>query len=302
YSNRDTARVNSGCVLGRNGTGPASAWDYGWSDTTRPFTGRRIQSIYQKDRHMFSTTFGNYPPEGLVSNVYIRICCSSVEPDSETVYYDFKIRMGYTNRNGFTGNRLPFIDTFVTGLQTVYAANVLSGYFGRQPGKWLKFPASNFYYRQTQNLAVEISAGSKKAKFPIIFEQSSWQNNGGSGVIQGWNDTLYGSSSIGFNCLSFGLDLQTTGVEAEGNMKSIGVFPNPSSDHKVMVSIDGQESLKELQVRVSNSLGQEVYSNVYRQVGTSFLQQLNLTTQPPGMYSIELSSGGQRITRRVSLE
>lgn len=277
----------------------------GFGDSTKPCPGPRMQSWYPKDTaKSFKNPLNKPAPNGLITNVYFRSGGTFAKPGEYTTYYDFKIKMGNTDQPALpvdVHSTQTDTGTFYTGLQDVYTAKVLYKDYSLSAGQWIKFPVSNFYYSHDHNLVVEISAGSKAAINPIYLNASLRDtSNNLRQTIRGVNDTTKGNTHV--FAMEFGFDVQTVGVESVGNITSVGVFPNPSKDHKVMLSLDGREVFKEIGVQVINALGQQVYSRVFQKQGSSFLEQIDLRVQPAGIYQVNVSTGGECLSRRLSLE
>lgn len=291
-------------------------WDLNWGkipgygDSTKPFPGLRYQVWYPKDTSIsFTDSAGKAPPEGMITAVYLKIVrpYDYDPPYVNTTYYDFKLSLGYTNRLGFHYNipGAPLHDTFVTGMQTVYStpkwSNNLVPYSN---GEWFKFPvkAGNFYFRRDQNLVLEISAGGKAPVNTACFEidKKDYSINSQTSIM-GVNDSAYGMS-MGVANITFGFDLQPTGIAASGVVQQMSLYPNPSKDHRPMLSIESGRAIGEMQVVVINCLGQEVYRQEYPALGTSFVQAIDLSKQPAGLYQVQVRSGEQSSVLRLSLE
>jgi hypothetical protein len=89
-----------------------------------------------------------------------------------------------------------------------------------------------------------------------------------------------------------------TATTSEALMRAISVFPNPSTTGAFDLEIHGANAKGALSVRVTNTLGQQVYSGTARD---NFTNQLNLTNLAPGLYSLQVRNGDETMTRQLAI-
>ncbi|MEO6832295.1 MAG: T9SS type A sorting domain-containing protein [Chitinophagaceae bacterium] len=195
------------------------------------------------------------------------------------------------------------IHKYVTGMTEVMSPNkIFTGL--EKKGDWVKFPfTTRFPFNQNENLVVQITRDIKVIPMTngAIMENGRLASNFKSEYISGkLSDTVSTSNEIGV--LNIGFDVLPTSVDAVSNIKSFGLFPNPSTDGRFNVSFDCKESVQNASITVANITGQVVYTQVYHQPGNSFFKEINLGGAAKGIYFMELRADGERVVRRVVLE
>ncbi|MCX6290805.1 MAG: T9SS type A sorting domain-containing protein [Bacteroidetes bacterium] len=86
----------------------------------------------------------------------------------------------------------------------------------------------------------------------------------------------------------------TTGVKENAAVSAINIFPNPSNG-KINIT-NGNKMEKEFVVNVYNSVGQNVFSKKYTDL---ISEQIDLTEQPNGIYSVQLKSEKNTINKSI---
>jgi hypothetical protein len=89
-----------------------------------------------------------------------------------------------------------------------------------------------------------------------------------------------------------------TATTSEALMRAISVFPNPSTTGTFDLEIHGANAKGTLSVRVTNTLGQQVYTGTARD---NFTNKLNLTSLAPGLYSLQVRNGDETMTRQLAI-
>jgi hypothetical protein len=89
-----------------------------------------------------------------------------------------------------------------------------------------------------------------------------------------------------------------TATTSEALMRAISVFPNPSTTGAFDLEIHGANAKGTLSVRVTNTLGQLVYTGTARD---NFTNKLNLTNLAPGLYSLQVRNGDETMTRQLAI-
>lgn len=94
--------------------------------------------------------------------------------------------------------------------------------------------------------------------------------------------------------------LDCTAIDEFGASVSIEVFPNPSQG-LLNVKINAA-SIKNANLRIINATGMVVFEQKNLTIQDTYSMQVNLSTQPQGIYFLELSSGDQRISKKIVLK
>ncbi len=89
-----------------------------------------------------------------------------------------------------------------------------------------------------------------------------------------------------------------TATTSEALLRAVSVFPNPSTTGAFDLEIHGANAKGALSVRVTNTLGQVVYTGTARD---NFTNPLNLTTLAPGLYSLQVRNGEETMTRQLAI-
>ncbi len=136
--------------------------------------------------------------------------------------------------------------------------------------------------------------------------QLSFSNNGvhtsvANRLLYGRRDTVW-TTNLNYDLLELGMDIATTGVEAESGITSFGLFPNPAIGGRFNVSFDARRAIRETSVTVTDAAGRQVYSKTYLGVGASFFREVNLSGAAPGIYFVKVAADGAVISRRVVVE
>ncbi|MEO6832131.1 MAG: T9SS type A sorting domain-containing protein [Chitinophagaceae bacterium] len=252
----------------------------------------RVQSIY------YPTDFPGMPA-GVVKNVYCRIGRLPIGSNAAT-YQQFTLKIGHTSDSMFSLGSGQW-DTFKTGLTTVYGPATYTT-LADSVGRWVKIPLTTLW------------SYIPESKFVVEFSMGTSQNASGFDIMSNNRGTIYENRTVSgprdsirvFNnsnalMMDIGFDFQTTGVEAQGNFSSFGVFPNPSQG-RFMVSLESAKALGSVSFYLSNMAGQLVGKKVIVESGTAMLQELNFGSLVPGVYLLEVSSGADILRRRVMIK
>jgi hypothetical protein len=89
-----------------------------------------------------------------------------------------------------------------------------------------------------------------------------------------------------------------TATTSEALLRAVSVFPNPSATGAFDLEIHGANAKGALSVRVTNTLGQVVYTGTARD---NFTNPLNLTSLAPGLYSLQVRNGDETMTRQLAI-
>lgn len=89
-----------------------------------------------------------------------------------------------------------------------------------------------------------------------------------------------------------------TATTSEALVRAVSVFPNPSTTGAFDLEIHGANAKGSLNVLVTNTLGQQVYTGTARD---NFTNKLNLTNLAPGLYSLQIRNGDETMTRQLAI-
>lgn len=85
------------------------------------------------------------------------------------------------------------------------------------------------------------------------------------------------------------------------SLTNFGIHPNPTSG-TFNITFSSQVNVENVSVKVTNVTGQIVFSNVYGFGGTEFNKQINIGSQPAGVYFVELNTDGQKLVRKLLVQ
>ncbi len=102
------------------------------------------------------------------------------------------------------------------------------------------------------------------------------------------------ASKSGIEALSIGL------TDLESTFKGFTIYPNPAS---TMATVEIQlEATSDVQMRLIDMSGKEIAARNYGALETSSAIQLNTTDLNAGVYLVEVTVNGQRMTKRLVIE
>ncbi|HEY9177919.1 MAG TPA: T9SS type A sorting domain-containing protein [Flavipsychrobacter sp.] len=91
------------------------------------------------------------------------------------------------------------------------------------------------------------------------------------------------------------------GINGQSVLTGFDVHPNPTSG-KFHIQFNTQADVKGVQVRVMNVTGQVVLEKIYEYKGGMLYQELDMTGQPSGVYSVELQTEGQKLMKKLIVQ
>ncbi len=86
-----------------------------------------------------------------------------------------------------------------------------------------------------------------------------------------------------------------------GKLDGFGLYPNPTTG-KFHVQFNTPNKVNDIQLRITNVTGQQVFTNTYKHDGGMFDKSLSLEGQPSGVYFVELQADGQKLMRKLILD
>ena len=251
---------------------------------------------YNKSQLIYHPSeFAGAPP-GMIVAVYVKPAYIEPFRNGTPSYSNFTIRMKQYQPDTFPNTR-PF--PFVTGMTTVLQAPTYTFSGPVTVDKWIKIPLQTpFPFSREINLLVEISQGPDTPKngfglksygSPIAHRRLSDKVNAAT--------TMYIHLSLPY----FGFDLAPTSVGATGGLSDVSIYPNPGSG-RFRICFEAKASVREVSVSVRNALGQEVYRQAYRDIGSSFAADLDMEGAAKGVYVVEVSADGATAVKRLAIQ
>jgi hypothetical protein len=89
-----------------------------------------------------------------------------------------------------------------------------------------------------------------------------------------------------------------TATSSAALLRAVTVFPNPSATGLFDLEIHGAQSKAGLAVRVTNTLGQLVYTGAARD---NYTNRLDLSGLAPGIYHLQVRNGDETMTRQLAI-
>lgn len=213
--------------------------------------------------------------------------------------------------NGLTLNNVAANDWFFTPALTL-AANTRYQVAFRYRGEGILNSPSSF----TENLEVTSgSAATVAAQTNVLYTNAAITNtsyalaNGTSTPAVALLPAGAGTQYVGFHIKSAAnqgslyiddISITATAVSAnsEALLRAISVFPNPSTTGRFDLEIRGANAKGGLDVLVTNTLGQRVYTGSARD---NYTNKLDLSSLAPGIYYLQVRNGSEYTTSRVSI-
>lgn len=269
----------------------------------------RLQVIYH------SKDFAGARP-GRIKNLYVR----TIQKDNQevdAVYPKFSVKMGYTekaawstkaaqakkslskDRNSTRNYQIKSespMDTFATDLTTVYYDSSLQLRFVSDSiGTWLKIPANagEFNFDPKRNFVVEVSTEVSGLYASVCMNRSENQYT----MLSGFSDERTGKAS--FCTPELGFDIEPNDVEQIMGLKSVGLFPNPTSTGRAWLSFETLRPVSHAEIHISDMTGREIRVQAFNDNATTFLRELNLNSLPPGNYVVNVMLDGKWFTRQL---
>ncbi len=140
-----------------------------------------------------------------------------------------------------------------------------------------------------------VNAGDVHSKTYTFNLDASWdeQQINIIGMMMSPNGRIDNASKSGIEALNAITDL-------EQNFKGFGIYPNPASSYAI-VEIQ-LESTSDVHLRLIDMSGKEIAARNYGALETSSTIQLNTADLNGGVYLVELTVNGQRMTKRLVIE
>ena len=200
----------------------------------------------------------------------------------------------------------------VTGTGSGYAqsnayANGSNGPMGGYENLPSPVPASQMVYDHVAR-AIEPSFGGDAASFPATVNNGDSHSQTYSFTLPAdWNEQkihiigmLIDPSGRVDNASKGIIDDLANLSDLEKTFKGFDVYPNPASTYAV-VEIE-LEATSDVELRLVDMSGKEIAARNYGAVESSSTIQLNTADLNAGVYLVELTVNGQRMTKRLVIE
>jgi hypothetical protein len=92
------------------------------------------------------------------------------------------------------------------------------------------------------------------------------------------------------------------GVKELKGLEEVMLFPNPTGNGKFSLHFRSSLGMDKVVVNVMNITGQQVFSQSYTHGGGRFLQEIDLSSQPKGVYFVELDADGVKATKKLVIQ
>jgi hypothetical protein len=269
-----------------------TSWD-GPAKTNTAFfhvKNNKVQSLYYP---------GDFPnmPAGFITSVYLRVSSAGLD---DVDYHNVRLKLGNTSDSAYQANDGYY--TFKTGLTQVSFTSMYHFTGMKTEGKWIKFPVvGNVYYDRLKNIVVEISHGPEIGNnFGGFDWMASNRTLPNIRAVGGEPDSLRSrTGSTAF--MDLGFDMSSSKVADLNGIRSFGLFPNPSTDGRFVVSAESSTAISQATVTVSNSMGQIIFNEEYKMVGKSLFKEIHLKSARPGAYFVETVIDGEHVNRQLTL-
>jgi len=126
------------------------------------------------------------------------------------------------------------------------------------------------------------------------------QTDSAVGLFSGYYTVLVADGNGCTSSDSVFVSVNLSSVKSINLSYEISVYPNPNTG--LFTFYYKSSETGSLKLSISNYLGQEVYTQSFLDFKGTFNTELNLSTQAPGVYNIQLTTDKQAIVSRVVVE
>jgi len=236
-------------------------------------------------------------PAGYITSVYLRVSAAGLD---EVDYHNVRLKLGSTSDTDYQSNGGYY--TLKTGLTQVSFTTLYHFTGMKTEGKWIKFPViGNVYYDRSKNIVVDISHGPEIGNNYGGFDwMASNRKQPTIKAVGGEPDSLR-TRNGGTPFMDVGFDIASTSIGGLENIRSFGLFPNPTTDGRFVISAESFRLINWATVTVRSSLGQIIFTEKYNAVGKSLFKEIHLQHARPGVYVVEIVIDGEHINRQITL-
>ncbi|MFH6983972.1 T9SS type A sorting domain-containing protein [Marinoscillum luteum] len=85
------------------------------------------------------------------------------------------------------------------------------------------------------------------------------------------------------------------------DLNDLRYFPNPAPDGRFHLKFDTPQP-GELSIKIYNTNGKEVFNRYFEKYGGRYSEMIDLSQQSEGIYLLEISMDGKRLTRKIAID
>lgn len=94
---------------------------------------------------------------------------------------------------------------------------------------------------------------------------------------------------------------RSTGIGEVTNVDNLQIYPNPNNG-QFTVSFAAKQSIKSAQITVTSVTGQQIYTEQFNNISSSFVKNINLAHQASGVYFVTLVTDGQKQINKLVVQ
>ncbi len=88
--------------------------------------------------------------------------------------------------------------------------------------------------------------------------------------------------------------------QGDSFIADLNIYPNPTTSGNISIKIDLNQQEENITIKIFNLIGKTVYVQKITTFETQVQENINLGTQPKGIYILEVSNGEKKEIRRLS--
>jgi hypothetical protein len=102
--------------------------------------------------------------------------------------------------------------------------------------------------------------------------------------------------------VDIGFDIAVTGVPGIENLRSLGLFPNPCTEERFMLSLSAKEPMRTVSITLTDALGRQALRKDYSNVGNDFFEGISTHGLAKGIYIVRINAGGEHMSRQLIIQ
>lgn len=92
-----------------------------------------------------------------------------------------------------------------------------------------------------------------------------------------------------------------TGITEIPTVDNLQIYPNPNNG-QFTISFNASKKISEASVSVTNLTGQQIFTEKYTNISSSFMKNINLGNQASGVYFITIVADGQKCVNKLTVQ
>jgi hypothetical protein len=156
-----------------------------------------------------------------------------------------------------------------------------------------------FYFTETEISAWETATGNNRSELVIIKDDGTSVYVSTTIASYGSNITLEGNFTDGINGVYYFGKQQAVLSVARNQFDLFSLYPNPSSDGMVNLTLSTSEDVK---IDLFDITGRKVISQSNTNNSNEFSKTLNLSSLSSGVYLINVKSGGKQAIKKIVIQ